>query len=311
MKLAGRIRVRRFFRWFLRPGASAALLGGLASLLGCAAGGDAHAAAALVRSDSFSPSTGELSDGRPADKLWWTYLIHDGEPVHVMQAGVDVTFDFGVAEMVIEPQKNLRTVEVSANITSTAPGAVVQGTMDLRVEDQLRLGAGPGTGFVSQRLLMTERLSGEGESLELSLDLHATPSTPFDWVVDRADLGVHPIGTTFEMITDVVVGGSIALDENGEKQQRRIEDTTVTVSDVWTVIGSREAMIVDGVEYRDIVDVERRAPATNPMTGTLEQRTVTYSVAKGVGLVHGTNLASLPVAGDVTWQLLDTNLVAR
>lgn len=282
-------------------------MGGLATLWGCASG-DAPATAALVRSDSFSPSTGALSDGRAAERLWWTYLIHDGQPLHVSQAGADVTFEFGIAEVVIEPQKNLRTLEVSASITSSAPGVVVQGTMDLRIEDQLQLGAVEGTGLVSERLLMTERLTAGAESLELSLDLHVTPSQPLDWVVDRADLAQHPIGTTFEMATEVVVGGSIALDENGQKQQRRIDDETLTVSDVWTVVGSRESMTVDGVEYTDIVDVERRAPAADPMTGKLQQRTATYSVARGVGLVHATNLASLPVAADVTWQLLDTNL---
>jgi hypothetical protein len=289
-------------------GSIAVVIGGLAALWGCAAAGDARESGALVESDSFSPSTGALSDGRAAERLWWTYQLHDGEPLHVSQAGADVTFDFGIAELVIEPQENLRTLELSAIITSSAPGVLVQGTMDLRIEDQLQLGGGAGTGFVSERLLMTERLTSGDESLEFSLDLHVTPTRPFDWVVDRADLGLAPIGTTFELVTDVVVGGSIALNENGRRQQRPIEDTTVTVSDVWTVVGSRESLTVDGVEYRDIVDVERRAPATNPMTGTLEQRTVTYSVAKGVGLVHATNLASLPVAADVTWQLLDTNL---
>jgi hypothetical protein len=293
---------------FHRSGSTALLIGGLATLWGCAASGDAEDSGSLVHSDSFSPSTGALSDGRAAERLWWTYLIHDGQPLQVSQAGADVTFDFGLAELVIEPHKNLRTLEVSASIASSAPGIFVQGTMDLRIEDQLQLGAGSGSGFVSERLLMTERLTAGDQSLELSLDLHVIPSRPFDWAVDRADLGQHPIGTTFEMMTDVVVGGSIALDENGEKRQSRIEDTTLTVSDVWTVVGNRESMTVDGVEYTDIVDIERRAPAANPMTGTLEQRTVTYSVAKGVGLVHATNLAALPVAADLTWQLQGTNL---
>jgi hypothetical protein len=283
-------------------------MGGLATLWSCAAPGDAQDAGGLVRSDSFSPSVGALGDGRAAERLWWTYRLNDGQPLHVSQAGADVTYDFGVAELVIEPRNNLRTLEVSANIASSGPGVVVQGAMDLRIEDELQLDAGSGTGLVSEHLLLTERLTAGEESLALSLQLHVTPRRPLEWAVDRADLGLQPIGTRFETMTAAVVGGSVSLVENGDEKQRRIEDTTVPVSDVWTVVGSRDSMTVDGVEYRDVVDIERRAPGANPTTGTLQQRMVSYSVAKGVGLVRATNLAALPVAADVTWQLQDTNL---
>src|SRR6185369_937880 len=110
--------------------------------------------------------------------------------------------------LVIEPQKNLRTLKVSASVASSGPETSVQGTMELRIEDELQLGAGSGTGLVSEHLLLTERLTSGEESLELSLQLHVTPKRPFEWAVDRVDLGLHPIGTSFEMATTADVGGS-------------------------------------------------------------------------------------------------------
>ena len=87
-------------------------------------------------------------------------------------------------------------------------------------------------------------------------------------------------------------------------------DEMTMVSNVWTIVARHTTFTVRGVEYLDVVEVTHDASIANPLTGALEPTTITYWVARGIGMIRATNLVNLFGVRPV-WELIETNLVRQ
>lgn len=261
---------------------------------------------APVRSASYSPLDGSLADGRDATQLWWTYELNAGRPITVAQPSVQLTLMPTSARVVVEPLKKTRKTQVSGSLKAVAGGTNVSGGFELSVDDELA--PGEPTAFVNERVHMTQQLMAQGENVRVDIDVLGVPDGPWPWVLDRSDLGSTPEGTRVDSVLGWKITGTIEEQANGATDRKTLPEQTISSADSWIVRAKLPALSVQGVDYHDVVQVDRQMQAPDPTTGVPTPTSVTYYVAAGVGFVRAVNLVKLPGNQDVIWDLIDTNL---
>jgi hypothetical protein len=269
-------------------------------LLSACGGGGGGGGSVPATSDSFSPITAVDASGNQVP-LNWRYEINGGMPLDVDVEGETLQLTPGDLTVNLNPSDLVRRVDFDGRIGGQVEGISVSGQFDVSVTENVLLGTT--TRFEDENLDLTLSLAGGGESVTARVSAMVDFSPPAEWFLDRTDLDTLGIG--FVETTQISGTAQVTVDVFGERETDSIPFDT---SETWTIVGQDDEITVDGQVYRNIVVVERDTVAAGSgLDGGLENVTINYWLAKGIGIVRSTGEFSL--FGDpLVIELTETNL---
>ena len=270
-------------------------------MAGCEDNGDKGSG--NFKSESFSPISASTEKGETGT-LRWVYRINGGEPITASVDGQTVRMSFADLPLTIDPSNLKRQGELTATIASPISGNIGTVFEEALVADSSR------TLVVSQHIALNGNLDQDGEKAEFALTIDAVPSHALEWFLDRKDLDGLPIGYTLSdrnVRATVAFSGSISI--SGMGTQPIHGSSPAQYDEVWTVMSKLASMTVNGKEYANVVQVNRQTmvPNIGLTTSSPQVQTITYWVAKGVGMIKGTGQFTM-LGQPLQVELIETNL---
>lgn len=274
--------------------------------LGCGGDDGAGLDTTPLSSASFSPSSATRPDGKPASRLWWRYRVNHGEPVSASFEGVSISVPFDDVLMTVDTRSQHRSARASGPISGFAEGFELSGSYTATSEQSLRVDEQ--TFLLDDRLRAEVRLSLAGESAAVVADVTGSYDPPIPWFLDSSELDNLPQGFSETVNPSGHASGTVEVSVTGFPKETANIDERVTGSETWTVVEHMPSRKVLGTEYRDVVRVDRRTTAPDPLTGSPTPTTIVYWVARGVGIIEAENIMRF-LDTPLTWELVATNLV--
>jgi hypothetical protein len=260
-------------------------------------------------SQSFFPVSGKLKDDdSAADQLWWVYRINQGKPVEVsLDDGETLSMDYDDLVMTVDVSKKVLATSVSVN--SRSSDGSYNATISLEQKNQLELGET--TQIINRQILMTEEAKSEGKKIRISEDLRYEPDSPMRWILDSDDFDDdEPGDVIFQQTYDMHITGNVDTSIDGKTSTHTIDDSLGSITEVWTLLAKEKSLRVQGTDYRNVVEIQQEGEVPDPDTNELTSLKATLWVAKGIGIIKGTNIAAFPSQkSEASFDLIDTNLV--
>jgi len=241
---------------------------------------------------SFSPIAMVGDNGKPV-KLTWTYLVNRGKPLYFNEviSGVPIKLKLQLGDLTlsIDPNSLKRTVKLSANVSGSATGQV-----NLRITESLLPNSEGKTLITDQNLRLNSNLDVQGLDVYVVAKVLSHLSPYSEWFLDRNDLDELAVGTIYdeqgEVSTDIQ--GDVCASAAGRKLCQDINVSAVSSPEQWEIMGQTEQLKVRNVTYANVVEVNRNTvvPAFDGLvngSANTQPATITYWVAKGVGMVKG------------------------
>jgi hypothetical protein len=253
-------------------------------------------------SASYFPITAENSYGK-AIAPYWIYKINGGAPLSVSMNGVNLGMQFGDLRVDINAAGTKRFVKFNASLSGDATG-----TIDVNVDSDLTASADT-TLIQNEVLTMDMSLSVPGESVIVKFYMNIIFSPEAEWFLDREDLDTFSVGYVYNeqnMIT-AAMDGYIDISGYG----RESFDTSGTSAESWEILAKNETVTVNGITYQNVIKVKRNTliPDMNSTNGN-QETTITYWVAKGIGMVKGIGQYSI-LGEQLSIELTGTNLISN
>lgn len=274
-------------------------------ITGCGgSGGGGGNDSAPAMSPSFSPIKGVASDGSNVP-LYWKYSVNNGDNISITQSGLLMNFKMNEVSINIDANGTLRTIIVNGKLSGNDEGESFSGSFNLL--DKETLVDNTNTTLVSSsETKMTLALSGGGESLNMVVNAVTNFDTPYEWFLDNQELNSLGIGYIDNNSSTAIVSGSIDITGFGSESfsEQVIED------DTWEVTDYKSSVTVNGIIYNNIVVIERETqiPDISDNYVRMDTRTITYWVAKGIGMVKGIGYLNI-LGQSLDIELVETNLV--
>lgn len=272
---------------------------------GGGAGGDDRYAPAT--SPSFLPLRASAANGAPA-ATFWRYTANDGQPFEVTaDAG---TLHARINEYLVTrtPEDSLLRSSTRGTVSGTIRGISVSGS--IQGSEAQELVFGDTTRIAANTSSSQSSLSGAGTSTTVRLNLETRYSPSYLYFLDSPDLGTLPIGHTSQEEVQATFRASGNRTINGQSEPLRFNDLTASGPVTWRITTKLDRATVQGREYRDLVVVDHETWRANSALTALERTSITYWVAKGVGVVHVENILNTGAREPLLGELLETNLVA-
>ncbi len=258
-------------------------------------------------SASFSPVVGVTSDGSPT-ALYWTYRVNGGNPMSMTSEGVYMSMQVSDMQLTINPDTLQRLVSFSATV-----GGDVSGSISANSTETITLNTGR-TLITDQDLRMDMNLGAQGATITGYMEVLTRPNSPVEWFLDREDLDTLGVGYVSDggnptaMVTATV---NLTVSVPGYGSQPAYESATEPAQyhESWRITGVQDSITVAGKTYYNIVVVERTTlvPDSSFSSASAEPTTITYWVAKGVGMVKGVGQYTI-MGQQMTIELVGTNL---
>lgn len=283
-------------------GAAAAACLAFAGCGGGGGGGDAPGYTPAT-STSFSPTTARSAAGQNV-ALHWVYAVNSGQAVTASLGGLSVGIAVTAVEVTLSPGDLTRRVSGNGSVTASSGGVAYAGNYTFTATEGLAQASGK-TLAQSSTFDIGLTLSGGGETASASVTSSVTGfSPPIEWLPDNATLDQLPIGTTRTIAGSGT--GSFNVTITGTSPIVR-NNIATTVSDTWTVVDKLASMTVRGRTYANVVELTRLTSVPNT-SGGMSPVTMTYWVAKGVGMIRGIGIYRVLNVDTVVYELTDTNL---
>lgn len=269
-------------------------------IIGCGGGGGGGSDFNTATSASFSPMLATDSAGNTT-KLKWVYRVNDGNPVNTYSDGMLMSLDSDDITLIVDPSNNKMMARLSGRLSGDVAGSYVA---DIN-EDLSFIG---GSTYVNRtNLKTTMKISVEGESVSVVVDLLTTFTPAGEWFLDRDDLDQLAIGYEYSTESfEAYVTGTLQISGYGTTPIDFYGDQ----ADRWKVTGKQDSITVQGTTYYNIVEVTRHTKIPDAYGTGTEDATYIYWVAKGIGWVKAFGhfrFQDEPL--DV--ELVDTNLVVE
>lgn len=281
------------------------------ALAGCDEGGD-NPFVEGAQSASYYPMKATDATGS-ATAVYWTYRVNGGEPLEVPfpYGDVELRMRFGELRVEIDAAGTERRAELRGTVEGEVLGEPIAGNFFESIREDV-LPDAAGTAISREDLRVQLDLSAAGDSGSAIVEVSAEFDPAVEWFLDREDLGLLPVGHIHRPLQGVQarVTGQIYL----------LDEEPLPISGLhpspesWRIVGHQDRVEVLGVEYRDVVIVQRDAVATSRQgfgsggSGSLRV-TVTYWVARGIGMIRASGVISI-LGEPVEIELVDTNLSA-
>ncbi len=269
-----------------------------------ACGGGDGVTYAPAKSASFDPVLAKATaDATRNVPLHWVYTVNNGAPVTTTVEGISISLGADSIEISIDPaDMKRRVVSHGGKVSGSSDGVSVSGDWSFNLTESLVQGTG--TLVTAQDIDVQLNLSGGGESGTGRLVASTSGLTPpCEWFIDRPDLDTLAIGT----VLNSRCSGNFSYEFTMTGEDPLRGSGAAAMDERWTVTDKLSSMTVQGKSYSNIVKLSR-ATKVPDFSGGLVPVTMTYWVAKGVGMVRGIGQFRLLDNSQVTYELVDTNL---
>lgn len=279
---------------------------GLAACGGGGGGGGSNPPTFVAAaSDSFSPTTAKDKATKSKDVvLHWHYAVNNGGAISSTLQGVNVSVSITSAEMTIDPADLKRRVALSGPLSGSALGRIFSGNYTAQISEELK-SDGKNTFIKNQSLALAFDVSGARQFTVVNVAANTHDISPdYEWPLDSTDLDQQNIGESATADSKGVADFKVTVTDTPPVVRTSVP---VSLKDVWTVVEKLPTFEVRGKTYNNVVKVTRETNLPD-LTGNLTPVTMTYWVAKGIGMVKGQGVFGVLDVKDVIYELTDTNL---
>ena len=248
-----------------------------------ALGGVLPISASTNETTSFSPIFIKDSAGK-LRTLTWTYAVNGGQPLTVEDedAGT-MTMKCGDLKVTVNPVAKTREGSFAVSLAGDASGsATAKFTESLEdLVDRVCI--------QKQQVNISMKLSAEGQTASILMNLLTQFSPSAEWFLDRSDLDQWGIGYASQDESQGDTTGSVKISFAGYGTETRNVSYSGPVSDEWSIVDVLDSYQAGGRLYHNVVVVERTTQAvTGDLSGSIDDAAVlTYWVAQGVGMIKG------------------------
>ncbi len=294
-------------------GALAALMAAGLVVAGCgeSGGGGGGITYVAAESGSFFPGKGLSKDSGDPTDVYWTYKVNGGVPIVLTDdpaPGDTMTLNFGNLNVSVNVAALKRTVAQSQSFSGTMTGMDFTGSVSISSTENVSLPDGGGTIIEDEHVVFDQTMTLFGITMKIVGDMTTLYDTPYDWHPDRDDLDGMVVGEVLgSSAATGTMTGTMKTYLNGTLTDDIPVNGAVSSAETWTITAKLPSMTVQGVDYTNIVVVDRELSAVDPSTGALQDVTYTYWLAKGIGPVKMLGLVEGP-GGPVDIELIATNL---
>jgi len=270
-------------------------------IAGCGGGGEDYVTAS---SRSFSPIQATGSDGSEVP-LYWKYEVNNGAIILAeLPGGAAIGIDLDHILINIDSSGQARTVSADGTLSGFVNGVAFDGSVNLSDKESLEK-SDTKTLISSTDLKLNLSVKAQGETAKVGITANAQMSTPIEWFLDNDNLKSLGVGYVQNETSFGTVTGSLII--TGLDNESFSED--ISSSDSWTIMEHKETATVNGKTYSDVVVVERITEIPDVSNGFVKMDTVTitYWVAKGVGMIKGVGFFDI-LGQRVDVELIETNL---
>jgi len=270
-------------------------------IAGCGGGSDSYVTAS---SRSFSPIQATGSDGSEVP-LYWKYEVNNGSTILAeLPGGSAIGIDFDHILVNIDSSGQARTVSADGLLSGFVNGVAFNGSVNLSDKELLEK-SDTRTLINSTDLKLNLVVKAQGETAAIGITANAQMSTPIEWFLDNDSLESLGVGYVQNETSLGTVTGS--LDITGIDKESFSED--ISSSDSWAIMEYKATATVNGKTYNNVVVVERITEIPDVSNGFVKMDTVTitYWVAKGVGMIKGVGFFDI-LGQRVDVELIETNL---
>ena len=254
-------------------------------------------------SKSFAPVSARNCYG-DLIALQWTYSI---DPVSVYTEVGKLNLSFSDVQMSVNTSDLLLKVNFSGTISGVATGNVDYNVISVLTDDSSSM-------FISSEDIDIDmNMVVEGYKVNISIGLDVMFSPAADWFINRKDLDSLDIGYVYDERGDIsaTVNGWVEYYIQGYgSDSTNIDNVRATSSERWEIKNKLDSMVVNGVTYNNIVEVERTTvvpDASGQTHSGYKETTITYYVAKGIGWIQAKGLYNI-YGEDLEIRLKKTNL---
>lgn len=233
--------------------------------------------------------------------LTWRYRINNGQPLQAVFEGVGINMNFSDMALGINYGDMVRRGSFSGTISGAAYGHFSADFMEDLEKDSDR------TLMKNETLNMHINISAYGESVGIDIHTVTTFNEPLEWFLDNSFLDELPYGMygghgriSGHLNGYVSISGDYSDYENFSEP--------VVYSETWEIVNKIDSYTVNGITYKNIIVVQRNFQIPdffNPLSS--EQVTMTYWVAKGIGMIKGSGQYQM-LGKPLDIELVETNL---
>jgi len=272
-------------------------------MVGCGGGGSSDSYVAAF-SDSYSPVYAVDDNGNDT-ALYWKYKVNDGKPINVTAYGISMQMDAGYATISIDENHANKKAVISGDISGYESSYGINFSGNYNMTENASIVNDAGSVLVNQsQVNMDMTISGNGETAVISIDGSTNYDNPYKLFLDSDTLDIYGVGYSESDTYTGTLTGQI----NMTGSDTEYFEETFYGSDEWTIVNTMDSMFVQGKTYSNIVVVERVTDVPDIQNiGSTERVTITYWMAKGIGMIKASNYAN--VLGErVDYELIETNL---
>jgi hypothetical protein len=287
-------------------GLIAAVVFGLTGCSGGSGGGGNGIIYTAATSSSYSPTLAKDKATQTRNvPLHWVYITNNGYPVSASMNGVTVGVTVSSLEITLNPADLKRTAVMQGPVSGSYSNIPFGGSYSANVVDDLLMSGGKTT-FSHESFLMNLTITAQGVSESAQANVTTKNITPpYEWFLDREDLGSLPTGSTFTNNCSGTSDVNISITGQSNIIQNNVP---ISMNDTWTILNKLPSMTIQGRTYNDVVEVSRQTLLPD-LSGQMLPVTMYYWVAKGVGMIKGQGIYRILNIDDVVIELTDTNLV--
>lgn len=248
-------------------------------------------------SNSFSPNLAKDANNN-ATPVYWKYRINEGKPINTLETGTNVSAVINDFELSFDPISSTRAVHLEGQISGDAVGSI-------HIDSEESIVISEGTTSIRNQNI-SAKIAMQGTNIDFSSNSEFQP--PFaEWFIDREELDTLELDQDFISHASAQTRASLVVNNqpltNGET-------LTTETNETWRLIEKLPSYTVLDNTYKNVIRVSRSTSVPNPYTGTSKEVTMTYWVAKGIGMIKGIGQFPILDRTDLVVELLETNLSA-
>jgi hypothetical protein len=231
----------------------------------------------------------------------WRYRVNNGQPLQMVLEGVGINMNFSDIDLSLNYGDMVRRGSYSGTISGGAYGYFSADFMEDLEKDSDR------TLMKNETLNLHMNLSAYGETIGMDIHAAVTFNEPIEWFLDNSYLDDLPYGMYGDQGT--IAGHSDGyVSISGDYNNYESFSVPIVYSETWEIINKLDSYTVNGKTFRNIVVVRRNTKIPDYLDpSSFEQVTMTYSVAKGIGMIKGSGQYQM-LGKPLDIELVETNL---
>jgi len=229
-----------------------------------------------------------------------------GDEIKMEQDGVTTTYSMGDMELSIDPGKMIRSMNFSGSISE--PTNNMNGNFAVTVLGNLESAAGA-TMLKDTEVKFDFNMSLGADDFHMKLTAAMQYNPAVEWFLDCENLDELAIGYVYDEQGTINASMTLTSEVQGEAPKSKSIDN-LTSAESWEIVDKLDSVTVQGMTYENVIVVDRKTlvPDSNLIGNPSDRITITYWVAKGIGMIRATGYHKF-MEKNLDIELLETNLV--